>query len=1646
VLLSHEVDFRILGPLEVWDGDRLLRLGGAKRRAALALLIVNANEVVSTDRLVDELWGDEAPANATAALHNHISRLRKELGAELLATHGWGYALQTAPETIDYHRFERLVTAAQGAAAERAAQLADALSLWRGAPLADLTFERALSHDLARLEERRLVVLEQRIDADLEAGRDTDLVGELEALISENPLREHFRWQLILALYRGGRQAEALAAYRDTREFFSSELGLEPGTKLRELERAILRQDPALDVSARTEVGERSRDLPAELDPATPLLGRSGEMRVLRWAWAQAREGTGGAVFLRGPPGIGKTRLAAELAREVHAEGAPVVYAACGGPAEPAVEQFLRAAQSGEATLLVADDLDLAAEKLTGSVTALVPLLAERRLLFLGTYREEGSALVDALLQGADPSGEARVDVPPLEADDVRSIAALYSAVGFGELPLGDLLEATGGIPAVVHSVARAWSREQASGRLSELASQAAAERQGLRAAERALEESVVELERAEARSDAFADTGGERIVCPFKGLATFRGVDAEYFFGREQLVAEIVARLVGARFVGVIGQSGSGKSSAVLAGVLPALGRGIIPGSEGWRRVVLRPGDRPTDELEAALAGDEEGALVVVDQFEELFTNCPAEEERARFVNALTSLTLSSLTGQHHAVVVLRADYYGRCAAYPELAELLAANQVLVGPMRGPELRQAIELPARRAGLRVEPELVELLVDDVVGEPGGLPLLSTALLELWQGRRGRTLTVESYREKGGVRGAVTRSAEEAYQRLGPEQRGLARSILCRLAVPGASGGAVRRRVSLAELDAERNPEVTRVLGALVRARLLTASEDSVEVAHEALLTEWPRLRAWLEEDAEGRRLQAHLITAAREWEARGRDPEDLYRGARLAAALEWSSGRDFELNESERSFLHESREASQRAVEAERRENRRLRMLLAAVVVLLAGAVIAGAVAFSQRSRARDEARVAGARALANAAESSLGLDPQRSVLLALEAFRRTPDDTATFGEAEQALLDAVGASRSLLQVDGAAGSVSFSPDGRRFASEGINHKAGVWDAATGKRVFRLGRDVTAVDYGSAGSIATAGLDGKARLWDAASGRKVRTLTAGSGLLFAAELGAGDRLLATVNDHGAVIVWDVATGRKLFERRAWRGLPPEYPVADVVSFSADGRLLAAAGAGPGRLAATVWDVPSGSVVLELPVRELHPLDVDLSPDGSRLALALPDGSVELRDVRSGRLRATARGHEGNVWDVEFSPDGRRLATAGNDGLAKVWQIGPGGLRQLQALAGHTAAVEKVAFSPGGSSLVTGSDDGTARVWDISAEGPRGLTELPAASPAFSGGVAFMPDGRHLAASSTDDGSVQISDSASGRRVASLQADRGGLRGIDVSPDGRWIAATEAGAALEVWDEKTGRRLFETTVDRHCRHASGGTACLATQPVFSPDGSALAVGSGDGAVAILDAATGRVRYRLTGDHGRILNVGYSPDGKRLAAASLDGTAEIWDVEGRRLLHTLHPGGDPIADVGFSPDERELVTAAWDGMIRVWDAADGRQLRSWPANQGDLFDLAIAPDGRLATTGDGGGITIWRSVRGEPLVTIPSPGKTAVAFSPNGRQLASSAAVGQEVTVWPIDSAGLLKLARSRVTRALTAAECRRYLGVRRCPK
>ena len=463
----------------------------------------------------------------------------------------------------------------------------------------------------------------------------------------------------------------------------------------------------------------------------------------------------------------------------------------------------------------------------------------------------------------------------------------------------------------------------------------------------------LVALERAILAQDSEllgpAESAGDVARCPYLGLAAYDVADADWFFGRDREVADCVAIVARTGFLAVVGASGSGKSSLARAGVAPALRRDDRP------VVAVTPGHDP----DAALTGVAPGSVLVVDQLEELFALCDDRAARTRFVSAIGTWSLTA-----PVIVTLRADHLAAVAELPELATRIQDGLFLVGAMGEPQLRAAIEVPAAKVGLRLEPGLVDLLVRDVSGEPGALPLLSHALAETFEQREGPVLTVAGYRAVGGVRGAVARAADTVVDSLPPAGRRAAKDLFLRLVTATDLTEPVRQRVPRTALAAD--PATEAVLDALVRTRLVISDQDTVEVAHEAVCRAWPRLRDWLDEDRDSLRIHQHLTRAAQDWDQSGRRPDELYRGARLAAALDWADG-DTDLNPTERTFLDVS--TSQRDTEAhaardqlrrQRRANRRLRGALAGVGVLLIFAVIAGAVAVRQRNRADTQAELA--------------------------------------------------------------------------------------------------------------------------------------------------------------------------------------------------------------------------------------------------------------------------------------------------------------------------------------------------------------------------------------------------------------------------------------------------------------------------------------------------------------------------------------------------------------------------------------------------------------------------------------------------------------------------------------------------------------
>ena len=745
------MEFRILGPLEVRSDGESVDLGPPKQRALLALLLLHIDRVVPTERILEELWGDDA-AGKEKALWVHISRLRSALEprraergqSSVLVTRDHGYAIRADPSTLDSHAFEstlvearKLLTTDPGAASQT---LRRALGLWRGAALQDFAYDEFARTETLRLEELRVEALETRVEADLRCGQGRELIGELTTLVDQSPLRERPVIQLMRALYRAGRQAEALRACERYRARLGEELGLDPSPELRRLEEQILLHDP-------------------RLAPFTPVV----------------------------------------------------------------------------------------------------------------------------------------------------------------ETPM---------------------------------------------------------------------------VPSPFKGLHAFQESDAADFFGRDRLVAEVIGRLGGgARLVTLIGPSGSGKSSVVRAGVVPAVRKGSLPGSESWLVASMVPGAHPMAELEAALLRSTLDApnsldaqladpvlgllrsalrllpdyrarlVLVIDHLEELFSLVTDEAERQRFLANLVA-AIDDPQGRVRIVVALRADAYHLPLGYVAFAERLGPSVVNVLPLTTDELEEAAIEPASRRGVTCEPALLAELLSDVIGEPGALPIFQYALTELFDARDDDRLTVASYRAMGGARGVLTRRADDVYHSMTLEQQAATRQLFLRLVTITEQETWGRRRVPASEIVAIDVDVVTMesVIDQLGQQRFLAFDRDhatgapTVEVTHEALLTEWGRLRGWIDDGRVDIVRRAALDAAVTEWSRSAQDSDYLLTGKRLAEYETWRLSTAMRLTTAEHEYLDASIEHRDVEVAAEnarvaretglaRRARRGWLALLGVLVVvgLIGTAIVAG-------------------------------------------------------------------------------------------------------------------------------------------------------------------------------------------------------------------------------------------------------------------------------------------------------------------------------------------------------------------------------------------------------------------------------------------------------------------------------------------------------------------------------------------------------------------------------------------------------------------------------------------------------------------------------------------------------------------------------
>jgi WD40 repeat protein/energy-coupling factor transporter ATP-binding protein EcfA2 len=1210
--------------------------------------------------------------------------------------------------------------------------------------------------------------------------------------------------------------------------------------------------------------------------------------------------------------------------------------------------------------------------------------------------------------------------------------------------------------------------------------------------------------------------------LCPYLGLDAFKTDQRDRYFGRQQLVGHLIDRLRDTRLLALLGPSGSGKSSLVLAGILPTLQEGALPGSNQWIYYPpMVPGADPLenlarltspgnaaeqriseeaklfrqnpDHLTEVVGRQNLSAVIVIDQFEEVFTLCTDEGERQAFVENLLRLTRAQ--GPRHTVILtMRDDFLGQVSRLPSLAPQFDKIIAVVVPPTAAELRDAIEKPAERIGLKFEEGLVELLLKDVVNEPAGLPLLQFTLLKLWEARDHNRITRNAYDRLGGGRECLARSADVAWEALGLEQnRQAGKRILLELVRPTEGREFTSKRVRRARLYKLGVPDgqITLALDRLVKARLLrvtpgqTSEDDRIEVAHEALVRNWPKLSTWLEEERERLRHRITLTAAAEQWIARSRDRNLLYRGDLLEEAAKYQ-----DLGEVEGEFVG----AGLKERDRDRFKKKAYWSVGVAMVVITVAALVYGLISSFRASAAQALAKQQSAEqamqasqmaatqqkeananltrekntsdSLRSVAETqqaiaasalgatqagrpdNLGLRAQRSVLLALYAMsvKRTPAaevalDQATVAWGMPEKLNGQGRSA-------ASFTIATTPDRRFVAIPTADSTVAIWDLHRGAVIRTLIGHTAAirdVAFNHDGTrLATASDDGTAKLWDVTSGRELRTFhSSNQPQILALQFGPGDSILVAGGSGGRALIWNVASGELV---RELKGLSSVWDLA----FSPDGNRLATAG---GDHRVLLWDTHTWQLVDSLgPVSSRHRegiAAITYSRDGQLIATASFDSTVKIWS-KDGVFQRTLAGHGDYVWDVSFSADGSRLASAGSDGTVRIWDVLTG--RELRILRGHAGSVFSLTFLDG-KRLISVGEDGDANVWDLSGDWERQRLIVTSGST-----IALAPDG--LLAIGTTSGRIEMlqEDRAGGDTLREggppiPQSRNKAVRSLAFATSGRkLVAASPDTVKLWIPKEQRPRWTWPSATVADSARATPDVTSKIWSVALSPDGDYVAIAALDSVLRILNAADGTLRQSIRNDKGEVVAVAFNPTRPhQLATAGQDHMIRIQDAQTGVVEDSISAHRDLILHLAFNPAGTRLASASADGTVRLWNLHNRTAGNSLvlEGHTGWVWDVSFNHDGTLvASTGNDSTVRIWNSTTGEEIRRIILPGASSRSIQFDASDRVIIAGLDGTVRVYPVSESSpdtLIMTARRRLDLALTGQECQRELEQDPCP-
>ncbi|QGZ89939.1 nSTAND1 domain-containing NTPase [Microcystis aeruginosa] len=1114
----------------------------------------------------------------------------------------------------------------------------------------------------------------------------------------------------------------------------------------------------------------------------------------------------------------------------------------------------------------------------------------------------------------------------------------------------------------------------------------------------------------------------------PYLGLVAFTANDANLFYGRKKVINDLLKELEKENLIFLLGASGSGKSSLVQAGLIPALSAkykpnfsnlSMVPNDDPFFSFYLQvanfisqsPTDYKQSETQVALPPQDNITaaveylekvittlkkkpeslwLIFIDQFEEILTQSQ-DNKGCLFIQSLENL-ISYLQRTNNSsvkiVLTMRTDFLDQFMhTFPDFVVTIQSDGrkpfSYITPMADRELKLVIKNPAATHGVNVDLNLIEKIIEDFRGESRSLPLLQYTLDLLWQkdDLSDRLLDYDTYKNLGGVGGALQQQAEKIYQHFESQGQGKAvESIFVQLVTITSDG----KRVSKRKNKSGFNDELGKIVDELVKKyRLLVSGrqEGMVEIAHEALIGSWQRLQDWITKYEKEIILERQLKEAAESWWKDKADEKkaisELWTGSKLTQVSNLLKAKSLpDLNALRNyfgdvtvEFMRASREYQQRLQKAEAERKQREVNTELSLANSLSGYSLYLFNEGGKDLEAFVEAIKAGKILQKHNASNTKVIDALQKILVEGREYNR------------------------LKGHDGSVYSVSFSSDGKTLATGSGDNTIKLWNVETGQEIRTLtghNEGVNSVSFSSDGkTLATGSFEKTIKLWNLETGQEIRTLF-GHTYFYSVSFSPDGKTLASGSFDGTIKLWNVETGQEIRTLSGHNGASVYS-----VSFSPDGKTLAT---GSRDDTIKLWNVETGQEIRTLSGHNETVNSVSFSPDGKTLATGSEDKTIKLWNVETGEEIRTLTGHNEIVNSVSFSSDGKTLATGSYDRTIKLWDVETG--QEIRTLSGHNETVNSVSFSPDGKTLATGSWDNTIKLWDVetgqeirlwNVETGQEIRTLSGHNDASVYSVSFSPDGKTLATGS-DDKTIKLWNVETGEEIRTLTGHNGYVNSVSFSNDGKTLATGSSDNTIKLWNVETGQEIRTLT----------GHNGSVTSVSFSSDGKTLATGSWDNTIKLWNVETGQEIRTLTG-HNSFYSVSFSPDGKTLATGSEDNTIKLWNVETGQEIRTLTGHNEGVKSVSFSSDGKTLATGSYGRTIKLWDVETGQEIRTLSGHNGSVYTVSFSNDGKTLATGSWDStIKLWNVETGKEIRTLSGHNGSVytVSFSPDGKTLAT----------------------------------------------